>query len=101
MARLRGSWRLSLAMAALSGNPTRLLQPETVLLTLRAASAALSVGARRPQRKPRQRAQTGPTVARLGVSSGCDAPGIQPTHYALAGFHDATPLSLRRPPHPA
>src|SRR3954447_4759512 len=31
MARLRGSWRLSLSMAALSGNPTRLLQPETVL----------------------------------------------------------------------
>src|SRR5215207_410620 len=30
MARLRASWRLSLSMAALSGNPTRLLQPETV-----------------------------------------------------------------------
>jgi uncharacterized protein (TIGR03032 family) len=30
MARLRDSGRLSLSTAALSGNPTRLLQPETV-----------------------------------------------------------------------
>src|SRR5687768_15006193 len=32
MARLRDSGRLSLSTAALSGNPTRLLQPETVSL---------------------------------------------------------------------
>jgi hypothetical protein len=31
MARLRDSGRLSRSTAALSGNPTRLLQPETVL----------------------------------------------------------------------
>src|SRR5215212_5162327 len=40
MARLRDSWRISLSMAALFGNPTRLLQPETV--------SDLAIGAAKP-----------------------------------------------------
>src|SRR3954467_12262336 len=42
MARLRGSWRLSLSIAALSGNPTRLLQPETVSIAHHEAGHAVA-----------------------------------------------------------
>src|SRR3954463_4765972 len=44
MARLRGSWRLSLSIAALSGTPPRLLQPETVSIAHHEAGHAV-VGA--------------------------------------------------------
>src|SRR3954447_15055852 len=46
-------------------------------------------------KKARERTQTGPTVARLGVVVGCDAPGIQPTHSASTGFRDVMALAHR------